>query len=308
MKWVESVPNFSEGKNREVVEAIIQEANKIDKVWVLDWSMDKDHHRCVITLVGDGEQVCKALFEMTKKALALIDLRSHKGAHPRMGATDVIPIIPLQDMKMEEAAELAKNLGQRIGEELGIPIYLYEKSATAPHRENLSNIRKGEYEKFTEKILSEEWVPDFGPRRVHPSAGVTAVGVREFLIAYNINLNTQDIEVAKKIAKAIRHISGGFRYVKALGMEIEEKQMVQVSINMTNFKKTTLFRVFEAVRTEAQRYGVSVTSSEIVGMVPLQAMVDTSDFYLQLEDFQKDRVIEYRLLELLGKEIQSKES
>ncbi len=305
MKWVESVPNFSEGKRQEVVEAIIQEAKKIERVWVLDWSMDKDHNRSVVTIVGDGEQVAKALYEMTKKAMELIDLRTHKGEHPRMGATDVIPLIPLQDTKIEDALEIVQGLGEEIGNSLGIPIYFYEKSATAPNRENLSDIRKGEYEKFTEKILSDDWIPDFGPRRVHPSAGVTAIGVREFLIAYNINLNTQNLNIAKSIAKAIRNISGGFRYVKALGMELEEKQMTQVSINMTNFKKTTLYRVFEAVKTEARRYGVSIASSEIVGLVPLQALVDTSDFYLQLDEFQKDRVIEYRLLELLGEEAKS---
>uniref|UniRef100_A0A7C4VTX7 glutamate formimidoyltransferase n=1 Tax=Fervidobacterium thailandense TaxID=1008305 RepID=A0A7C4VTX7_9BACT len=302
MKLIESVPNFSEGRREEIVRQIIDEAYKYPKVKVLDWSMDKDHNRSVVTLVGEPDQLLDALFDMTKKAAELIDLRYHKGEHPRMGATDVIPLVPLIGTTMEECVELSKKLGKRIGDELGIPVYLYERSATRPERENLAEIRKGEFEGFFEKIKDPKWIPDFGPNRVHETAGVTAVGAREFLIAFNVNLGTNNLEIADKIAKAVRHISGGFRYVKAIGVELKEKGMVQVSMNLTNYKKSPIFRVFETIKREAQRYGVPVVSSEIIGMVPLQAVVETFAWYLQIDDFNAGRVIEQRLIEELTKE------
>ncbi|ODN31144.1 glutamate formimidoyltransferase [Fervidobacterium thailandense] len=302
MKLIESVPNFSEGRREEIVRQIIDEAYKYPKVKVLDWSMDKDHNRSVVTLVGEPDQILDALFDMAKKAAELIDLRYHKGEHPRMGATDVIPLVPLIGTTMEECVELSKKLGKRIGDELGIPVYLYERSATRPERENLAEIRKGEFEGFFEKIKDPKWKPDFGPDRVHETAGVTAVGAREFLIAFNVNLGTNNLEIADKIAKAVRHISGGFRYVKAIGVELKEKGMVQVSMNLTNYKKSPIFRVFETIKREAQRYGVPVVSSEIIGMVPLQAIVETFAWYLQLDDFNVGRVIEQRLIEELTKE------
>jgi glutamate formiminotransferase len=302
MKLIESVPNFSEGRREEIVRQIIEEASKYPKVKVLDWSMDKDHNRSVVTLVGEPEQVLNALFDMTKKAAELIDLRYHKGEHPRMGATDVIPLVPLIGTTMQECVEWSKQLGRRIGEELGIPVYLYERSATRPERENLSEIRKGEFEGFFEKIKDPNWKPDFGPDRVHETAGVTAVGAREFLIAFNMNLGTNNIEIADKIAKAVRHISGGYRYVKAMGVELKEKGIVQVSMNLTNYKKSPIFRVFETIKREAARYGVPVVGSEIIGMVPLQAIVDTFAWYLQIDDFGTNRVIEERLLNELTKE------
>ncbi|QAV32737.1 glutamate formiminotransferase [Fervidobacterium changbaicum] len=302
MKLIESVPNFSEGRREEIVRQIIEEASKYPKVKVLDWSMDKDHNRSVVTLVGEPEQVLNALFDMTKKAAELIDLRYHKGEHPRMGATDVIPLVPLIGTTMQECVEWSKQLGKRIGEELGIPVYLYERSATRPERENLSEIRKGEFEGFFEKIKDPKWKPDFGPVRVHETAGVTAVGAREFLIAFNVNLGTNNIEIADKIAKAVRHISGGYRYVKAMGVELKEKGIVQVSMNLTNYKKSPIFRVFETIKREAARYGVPVVGSEIIGMVPLQAIVDTFAWYLQIDDFGTNRVIEERLLNELTKE------
>ncbi|AMW32701.1 glutamate formimidoyltransferase [Fervidobacterium islandicum] len=302
MKLIESVPNFSEGRREEIVRQIIEEASKYPKVKVLDWSMDKDHNRSVVTLVGEPEQVLNALFDMTKKAAELIDLRYHKGEHPRMGATDVIPLVPLIGTTMQECVEWSKQLGKRIGEELGIPVYLYERSATRPERENLSEIRKGEFEGFFEKIKDPKWKPDFGPDRVHETAGVTAVGAREFLIAFNVNLGTNNIEIADKIAKAVRHISGGYRYVKAMGVELKEKGIVQVSMNLTNYKKSPIFRVFETIKREAARYGVPVVGSEIIGMVPLQAIVDTFAWYLQIDDFGTNRVIEERLLNELTKE------
>lgn len=302
MKLIESVPNFSEGQREEIVRQIINEALKYPKVKVLDWSMDKDHNRSVVTLVGEPEQILDALFDMTKKASELIDLRYHKGEHPRMGATDVIPLVPLVGTTMKECVEWSKKLGERIGNELNIPVYLYEHSATLPERENLSEIRKGEFEGFFEKIKDPRWKPDFGPSKVHETAGVTAVGAREFLIAFNVNLGTNNIEIADKIAKSVRHISGGYRYVKAMGVELKEKGLVQVSMNLTNYKKTPIFRVFETIKREAERYGVPVVGSEIIGIVPLQAIVDTFMWYLQIDDFGPNRVIEQRLLDTLTKE------
>lgn len=296
MKLIESVPNFSEGRREEVVRQIIEEAQKYERVKILDWSMDFDHNRSVVTLVGEPEEIETAIFDMVKKATELIDLRSHSGEHPRMGATDVIPFIPVMNTTMEECIELSKRVGERIGKELNIPVYLYEKSATSPDRENLAKIRKGEFEGFFEKIKDPKWKPDFGPDQVHPSAGVVAVGAREYLIAFNVNLGTNDIKIADKIAKAVRHISGGFRYVKAIGIELKEKGIVQVSMNLTNYKKSPIFRVFETIKREAQRYGVPVLNSEIIGMIPLKAAIETMKWYLQLDDFDEERVIENKIL------------
>ncbi len=302
MRLIESVPNFSEGRREEIVRQIIEQANKYPKVKMLDWSMDKDHNRSVVTIVGDPDQVLDALFDMTKKAAELIDLRYHKGEHPRMGATDVIPLVPLVGTTMAECVEWSKKLGERIGRELNIPVYLYERSASVPERENLSEIRKGEFEGFFEKIKNPRWKPDFGPEKVHETAGVTAVGAREFLIAFNVELGTNNVEIADKIAKAVRNISGGYRYVKAMGVELKEKGIVQVSMNLTNYKKSPIFRVFETIKREAQRYGVPVVGSEIIGMVPLQAIVDTFSWYLQLDEFSMNRVIEQRLMDEIKKD------
>ncbi|ABR31027.1 glutamate formiminotransferase [Thermosipho melanesiensis] len=296
MKLVESVPNFSEGRDEEKVIKIIEAAQKYEKVKILDWSMDHDHNRSVVTLIGEPNEIENALFDMVKVATELIDLRTHKGEHPRMGATDVIPFIPVMNTKMEECIEISKRLGERIGNELNIPVYLYEKSATSPERENLSKIRKGEFEGFFEKIKDPKWKPDYGPSEVHPSAGVVAVGAREYLIAFNVNLGTDNIEIADKIAKAVRHISGGFRYVKAMGVELKEKGIVQVSMNLTNYKKSPIFRVFEAIKREAQRYGVPVINSEIIGMIPLKAAIEAMKWYIQLDDFDESRVIENKIL------------
>ena len=303
MKWVESVPNFSEGKNVEVLEKIVKCAEQYERVWIVNWSMDKDHNRSVVTMVGEPSQVIEALFDMTKTAADLIDLRNHRGEHPRMGATDVIPLIPLKNTDYAECIEHSKQLAERIGEELKIPVYLYEKSASRPERKNLATIRKGQFEGFSEKILNEKWKPDYGPTdAIHPNAGVVAVGVREFLIAYNVNLATDNLDIANDIAKMVRYKNGGFRYVKAMGVELKEKGIVQVSMNLTNFKKTSIYRVFELIKIEAKRYGIHVLGSEIVGLVPLQAITDTMDYYLGLESFDMNRVIEYQLMEILEKE------
>ncbi|HOY26646.1 MAG TPA: glutamate formimidoyltransferase [Mesotoga sp.] len=302
MRLIESVPNFSEGRRAEVIEEIVNEGRKIDGVWILDYSSDPNHNRSVVTLTGVPEAIEEALFDMTKKARDLIDLKNHSGEHPRMGSADVIPLIPVMNTTKDECIELSRRLGRRIGEELSIPVYLYEDSATSPERVSLSNIRKGEFENFNSKITQEAWKPDFGPSSVHPSAGVVAVGCREYLIAFNVNLGTDNIEIANKIAKAIRHISGGFRYVKALGFRLEDRGIVQVSMNMTNYRKTPLFRVYEVIKSEAERYGVSIVGSEIVGLTPLQALVDVAEHYLKLEKFDSSSILEKRVLDFISRE------
>lgn len=296
-KVIESVPNFSEGRRKDVVIEIVKKAEETENVWVFDWSMDHDHNRSVVTIVGEPEYVGEAIFKMAKKAVELIDLRHHTGGHPRMGAVDVVPFVPIKNSTEDECIELSKKVGKRIGEELQVPVYLYEKSAVNKERSNLSEIRKGQFEGFFEKIKSPQWKPDFGPSVVHPTAGVVAVGAREYLIAFNVNLGTQDLNVANKIARAVRYSSGGYRFVKAMGVDLKEKGIVQVSMNMTNYKKTPLFRVFETIKREAERYGVSVIGSEIVGMIPMDALVKTFKYYLGVDDLSDERVIEYRLLD-----------
>ncbi|MCD6127040.1 MAG: glutamate formimidoyltransferase [Methanomicrobia archaeon] len=294
MKIVECVPNFSEGRNIENINRIIDAIKSVEGVKVLDTESDKDHNRSVITFIGDPESVEEAAFRGCKKASELIDLNKHKGEHPRMGATDVIPFIPVSDVSMKECVSIAEKLGERIWNELKIPVYLYEEAARTPERKNLADIRKGEFEWLKENI--EKRPPDFGDR-IHPTAGATAVGAREFLIAFNVNLNTNDLSIAKKIAKAVRFKSGGFRYVKALGFEIKERGIVQVSMNLTNYKKTPIYRVFEAIKSEADRYGVSIIGSELIGLAPMDALLDVADFYLRLENFKKTQVLERRIWE-----------
>ncbi|MFW6120340.1 MAG: glutamate formimidoyltransferase [Petrotogales bacterium] len=302
MRLIESVPNFSEGKRKEIIESIVDEARVIKGVMILDYSSDPDHNRSVVTLVGEVDPMLEVLFNMTKKAAETIDLRKHSGEHPRMGATDVIPLVPISNVTKDECIELSRILGKRIADELNVPVYLYEKSATSKERKDLSKIRKGEFEGFKDKIKKEEWKPDYGKAEIHESAGVTAVGCREFLIAYNVNLGTDNIDIAKKIARAVRHISGGFRYVKALGFALEERGIVQVSMNLTNYKKSKIHRIFELIKLEAERYGVPVIGSEIVGMVPLDALVDVAEFYLKLEGFDMKNIIEHKIMEEMMKD------
>lgn len=302
MKLIESVPNFSEGRRQEIVQAIVGEAQNLNGVWVLDYSSDPDHNRSVVTLVGEPDPLLEALFNMTKKASELIDLTKHTGEHPRMGATDVIPLIPIMGCSKDECINLSRILGERIGSELSIPVYMYEYSATTPERKVLSDIRKGEFENFPSKIQEPSWNPDFGPDVVHPSAGVVAVGCREALIAFNVNLGTDNLEIANKIARAIRHTSGGYRYVRALGFKLEERGIVQVSMNLTNYKKTPIFRVFETIRAEAARYGVSIVGSEIVGLLPLRAMSEVMEHYLMLENFDSSFVLEKKVLDMVSGE------
>lgn len=294
-RLIECVPNISEGRNPEKIEKIVSAIRHTPNAVLLDVDSDHDHHRSVITFVGDDLSVEEAILALTERALALIDLNHHEGAHPRMGAIDVIPFIPIKGATMEDCIALAKRVGQQIWERFKFPVYLYEEAASRPERKDLSSIRKGEFENFSKKILEPDWAPDFGERKMHPTAGVVAVGARPPLIAFNINLGTNNLEIAKKIAKSVRHLDGGLRFVKALGFALEERGIVQVSMNMTNYKKTPLFRVFEMVKCEAKRYGVPVIGSEIVGLVPQEALHPVADFYLQLEDFQAEQILENRL-------------
>jgi glutamate formiminotransferase/formiminotetrahydrofolate cyclodeaminase len=294
---VECVPNFSEGRRAEIVDQICAEITAVPGTSLLDKELDADHNRAVVTFIGSPDACAKAAVAACTKAAQLIDLNRHQGEHPRMGATDVIPFVPIQGVTMDECVALARRVAAQISEKLAIPTYLYEYAATDPARQNLAKIRGKGFEELREAIgASAERTPDFGPKKVHATAGATAVGARDFLIAYNIYLDTSDIEIAKNIAKGIRASSGGFAYCKASGFEIKDRGCVQVSMNLTNPAKTPMFRVFEAVRREAARYGVSVTSSEVVGMTPLFAISDVAEFYLQIERWRSGQIIETALL------------
>lgn len=296
-KLVECVPNFSEGKRREVIEAIVDQIRNRKGVRLLDYSADEDHNRMVITFVGEPRAVKEAIFYATKKAAELINMEEHKGAHPRIGSTDVIPLIPLEGVTMKECVQLARDLGKEIAEKLKIPVYLYEEAATREERKNLENIRRGGYEALKKEITKPERCPDFGQPLLHPTAGATVVGARMPLIAFNINLGTTDIKIAKRIAKDIRASSGGLMHLKAIGVELKKEGMVQVSMNITDYKTTPLYRVMELIKAEAKRYGVPIRESEIIGLVPLDALIDASTFYLQLRDFSPDQILERRIQE-----------
>ncbi|MEO0084010.1 MAG: glutamate formimidoyltransferase [candidate division WOR-3 bacterium] len=296
MKLIECVPNFSEGRRPEVIDKIVSAILSVEGITLLDKEMNSDHNRAVISFIGEPQNVVDAAFLACKTAAELIDLNNHQGEHPRIGATDVIPLVPISNITMDECVVLAKQLAKRIADELKIPVYLYEAAATRPDRVDLANIRKGEFEGLKVAIKSDpDRLPDFGKPELHPTAGATVVGARFPLIAYNINLNTTDIEIAKKIAKTIRFRDGGYRYVKALGFVIKEKNCVQVSINMTNYLGTPLYRVFETVKSEASRYGVTVKESEIVGLVPQKALIDSAVFYLQLNEFKPEQILETKI-------------
>jgi glutamate formiminotransferase len=296
-KIMECIPNISEGRRLDLVEEFADIVRAVPGVTLIDYSSDASHNRSVFTFLGDPMQVMEAAFRFAKHAVEKIDLRVHEGEHPRMGAVDVIPFVPIRDMEMQECVELSKTLGERIASELDLPVFLYEESASAPHRKNLAAIRKGQFEGMAEKVLEDQWHPDFGGNRIHPSAGVVAVGARQPLIAFNINLDTSDVSIAKKIAKIIREKDGGFRAVKALGVMLEERNIAQVSINMCDYKQTPLYRVLEFVRFEAARYGVHVVGTEIIGLAPMMAFVNAADYYLQIEKFDAAKqVLECHLL------------
>lgn len=298
MPLVECVPNFSEGRRQEVIDQILDAIKKAGKITLLDSRMDPDHNRAVVTFIGEPNECIKAAFAGCKKAAELIDLNHHEGEHNRFGSTDVIPFIPVSDISLEECAELAKKLGEKIAKDLKIPIYLYGDAAIIPEREVLQNYRTKsfQYEQLKEEIATnDKYIPDFGERKVHPTAGATNVGARNFLIAYNIYLNTDDMEVAKAIARNIRFSGGGLRFIQAGAMNIEERGVVQVSMNVTNYIGTPLHRVFDMVKREAERYGVAVTESEIYGMLPLDALLDAAENYLQLNNFDRSQIIEKRI-------------
>ena len=295
---VECVPNFSEGRDAAKVDAIV-EAMKIPGVYLLDREMDSDHNRCVITLVGEREAIQEAAIRGAGKAAELIDLTHHQGAHPRMGATDVIPFIPIDGVTLEDCVAMARHVGAEIARRFQIPVYLYEAAATTPERQNLENIRRGQFEGIRDEIATNPARrPDFGEPRVHPTAGATVVGARKPLIAYNIFLNTADVALAKKIAKAVRFSSGGLRYVKGAGFLV--RGMAQVSMNLTDFEQTPIHRVFEFVKREAARYGVVPVSSEIVGLIPKLALEQAAEWFLQVENFDSSLILENRLAAVMG--------
>ena len=294
---IESVPNLSEGRRPEVVAAAVDTLRRTPGVRLLDVQSDKDHNRSVLTLVGDEAALKAAILSLFEVATQKIDLRTHTGEHPRLGAVDVVPFIPIEGASMKDCVALARDVGASVAERFGVPVFLYEEAASAAHRHNLEDVRRGQFEGLGEKMKDPAWAPDFGPPAPHPSAGATVMGARMPLIAYNVNLGTSDVQVAKKIAKGIRHSSGGFRFVKAMGVMLEERGVAQVSINMTDFKKTPLFRVFETVKNEAERYGVSVVGSEIVGLVPSEALLDAAEHFLRLESFSPSQVLERKIRE-----------
>lgn len=296
-KIVECVPNFSEGRDLDKIEKIVSPFRGKEGVKLLNYEADKDYNRVVVTVMGEPEAVKDAVVEAVGVAAEVIDMTKHEGQHSRMGATDVIPFIPIKNMSMTEAIELAKETGKEINEKHNIPVFLYEKAASKPERENLAKVRKGQFEGMPEKLKDPEWKPDFGEAKIHPTAGITAVGARMPLVAYNIDLDTDNVEIANKIAKSIRFSGGGYRFIKAGGVEIPERGITQVTMNLTDYTKTAMYRAFEAVKMEARRYGVNVLGSEVVGLVPMEALIDTATYYLGLYGFSMDKVLETNLME-----------
>ena len=297
MAIIECVPNISEGRRRDVVARVVEAVRHVPGARLLDYSSDASHNRSVLTMAGDRAPLKDAVLAMFEIALAEIDLHIHKGEHPRLGAVDVVPFVPIEDVTMEDCVALAKETARAVAERFAVPVYLYEEASSNPLRKNLEDIRRGEFEGLAAKMASDGWAPDYGPSTPHPTAGACVIGARMPLIAYNINLATDRLEVAKKIAAAIRFSSGGFRYVKAMGVTLAERGIVQVSMNLTNYEKTPILRVFEAVKSEAARHGVSVLESEIIGLVPSAALIDTAQSTLQLAGFKRTQILETRLRE-----------
>lgn len=300
-KLIETIPNFSVSKEVDpaVFQGLVDVANSVAGCTLLNVQSDGDHNRCVFTLVGSPEATEEVSLRLAKQARDTIDMTKHVGQHPRMGAVDVIPFVPAMDVTLEECIELSKRVARRIWEELAIPSFLYEDSATRPERRNLAACRKGQFEGMPEKLLEPDWAPDFGERKIHPTAGIVAIGARMPLIAFNVNLDTDNLEIAKSIAKAIRGSSGGFKYCKALGIMLEDRNIAQVSMNMVNYEGTPLFYAYEMIRALADRYGVRILGSELVGMTPAKALIDCAEYYLKLENFHcREQVMEYSLLEM----------
>ncbi len=298
-KLVECIPNFSVSKEQDpaVFQGLVDVAEGVKGCTLLDVQSDGSHNRCVFTMVGSPKSIEEVSFLLCKKATETIDMTKHVGQHPRMGATDVIPFVPTMDMTVEECIEISKNVAQRISNELKVPTFLYEDSATSPNRTNLAKIRKGQFEEMGDKIKQEEWTPDYGGTSIHPTAGVTAVGARMPLVAFNVNLDTDDLSIADKIAKQIRGSSGGFKYCKAIGIMLDDRNIAQVSMNMVNYEGTPLYYAFEMIKMLANRYGVNIIGSEVVGLVPAKALIDCADHYLKIENFDCNKqVMEYHLV------------
>ncbi len=300
-KLIECIPNFSVSKEQDpvVFRGLVDVANSVPGCTLFDAQSDGSHNRCVFTMVGSPEGIEEVAFRLAEQAAKTIDMTRHVGQHPRMGATDVIPFVPAMDVSVEECVEMSKRVAERLWKELGIPSFLYEDSATSPNRRNLAACRKGQFEGMPEKLLQEEWAPDYGERKIHPTAGITAVGARMPLIAFNVNLDTSDLEIANKIAKAIRASGGGFRSCKAIGIMLEDRNIAQVSMNMVNFEDTPLYYAYEMIRVLADRFGARIIGSELVGLTPAKALVDCAEFYLKLENFNcRNQVMEYHLLDM----------
>lgn len=295
MAIIECIPNVSEGRRPDVIAQMAQAIRSVPGARLLDVSSDASHNRSVFTLAGDAEPVATAVLALFERAILDIDLRTHKGEHPRLGAVDVVPFVPIDGVTMDACVALAKRVADEVSSRFGVPVYLYEEASSNPARKNLEDIRRGEFEGLEAKMRTDGWTPDYGPRAPHPSAGAAVIGARMPLIAYNINLNTNRLDVAKKIAAGIRQSSGGYRYVKAAGFSLADRGIVQVSMNLTNYEKTPIFRVFETVKREAERYGVSILESEIVGLVPAAALHAAAEYYLQIAGFKPDQVLENKL-------------
>ena len=302
VKLIECVPNFSEGRRADVIEAIVKPFKETKGCYLLDYRADPDHNRLVVSFVGEPEALEESLIKSAKVAIENIDLNKHQGAHPRIGAVDVIPFVPLRNTTMEECVEFSRKFAQLFHDETKVPVYFYEESALRPERRNLEVIRKGQYEVLKEEIIKPERHPDIGEPKLHPTAGATVIGARKFLVAFNVNLHTQDVNIAKAIAKAIRSSSGGFSAVKAIGLELKERGMTQVSMNIVDYEKNALYRVLELIKAEAKRWGISIAETEVYGMVPVAALLESTSYYMQIAGFDPNQVIELRLLDLLGRD------
>lgn len=296
-KLISCVPNFSEGQDKEKIEKIVEVFRKKDKVKLLDYGFDTDHNRLVVTALGAPQEMKEAVVEAIDVAVGLIDMTHHTGQHPRMGAVDVVPFIPIKNVTMEEAIVIANEVATEVSKKHNLPVFFYEKSASAKHRENLAAVRKGEFEGMAEKMKQDEWKPDLGPSQPHPTAGCVAIGARMPLVAYNVNLNTPNLKIATAIGKKVRHVGGGLRFCKAMGVELKERNITQVSMNLTDFTRTSIYQAHEMVRMEAQRYGVSIIGAEVIGLVPMQALTDVAEYYLGLEGFSINQVLESNLME-----------
>lgn len=303
MALIECVPNFSEGRHRDVIEAIVAPFKNRKGCYLFDYRADEDHNRLVVSLCGEPQAICDALIESAKTAVANIDLNTHRGAHPRMGAVDVIPFTPVSGITMDECVTLSHDFAKRYYDELKIPVFYYEASAVMPGRTRLEQVRKGQYEALKELVKTDpSRAPDVGEKMLHPTAGGTAIGARKFLVAFNVNLNTTNVEIAKIIAKRVRASGGGFTTVKGMGVDLPEKKLVQVSMNLVDYEKTAIYRVLEFIRMEAARWGVTINGTEVYGMIPAAAMLDSAAYYMQVDDFSNDQVLELKLLDLMSKQ------